>query len=273
MVQTEDAHPAPAPPPVPAPTAAAPRKHATTRSYFLDLQGLLIYPEFRALVCTTCQASFDPKKALRHFSNHPTRNKVTDMQKRLLEDIAVAFPPGVLYPPLLPETPVPPFAHLKPPESHRYQCVGCLKFYKFDSIPTHTCSGNLQPRQMTGPFHTQCFSRDQHFRVTAPSVAQPAINTHKEQFDRQQAEIPPTPITISVPENHRIVQLFLQRERWLEHVADLPAQLLVDVCHLDIKDETLPGLVQHVERHLVDSHQNIVSHAFSRIIGKRPATE
>lgn len=124
-----------------------------------------------------------------------------------------------------------------------------------------------------GPHLTQWFTLNVFFQVSLRATPATQAPAHYAQYQRQLAALPAIPVTVSVPDNHRVIQQFLKKALWLEHVEGLPAALIVQLYALDPRDRLFPALLKHVERYLLDSQNKINNYYFQRVIGQRPKTE
>lgn len=253
----------------------------TLTTSMLDSLGLIINKRYRTLICVTCGYSIDHNQVLPHFK--AKHDYHTEISEHFATHIDAVFPLGLVYPPEPPKAPVPVVGGLLVPDDGRSECDACHKWYG-GSFRRHKCIAN--PAQASsssaeknsrgnpvGPHPTQWFTLYQFFQVTRPESLVVEPMGHYVQYQRQLAAIPKEPLTVTVPDNHRVIQQFLKKEKWLPHVENRPAALLVQLYELAPQDVTFPALLKHVERYMLDSQNNINNFFFKRVIGHRPRTE
>lgn len=145
----------------------------------------------------------------------------------------------------------------------------------------HECTpGRANPpgRRISAVSSVQCFSNSntgssaRKFTVHVPPPSEPPISILA-QYQQQHVSRPQLPVQISLPDNHRILNQFLNKEGWIQHIEGLPAARLVNLYQITLKDMQFPKLARHIEWYLLNIQSNLNSYHARRLISTRPSTE
>lgn len=259
----------------------------TVTSPFLDRLGFIINSDHHTLICMTCRISVDHRMIHPHFrvKRHNSHNPKPDIQQQLDTEILQVYPQGLVYPPAVPSEPVDIIYGLAPPLHDFVRCSECTRWFKSkasssSSFRLHQCTkGQPNPhhREQSEPASVQCFSHTSapgaiKFAVRIPTAPQPLISILA-QYQQQCANRPLPPSRISLPENHRVLNQFLNKEGWIQCVDGLLPARIFELFQVTLKDAQFPSLSRHIERYLLDVQNSITSYHARRLISTRPSTE
>lgn len=258
----------------------SPSETLTTKS--LDRLGLIINRVHRTLICMACHVSVNHYATKAHFSSpkHKGHKVTPEDLESLAREIVDAFPAGLVYPPVVPAAPVDAVFGLKATRVDYLLCSNCQRWFKGPdpaSFHKHACDPRTAnpPRNISQTSPVQQFLAPQNsakFPVRLPAASEPVLSVF-DQYQQQRARRPVKEVRISIPENHRLMHQFLDKEGWLEHLKKQSPVALNELHKITLKDLRFPNLARHVERYLLDLQKKKPSTHVRRLIGTRPNTE
>ena len=86
----------------------------------------------------------------------------------------------------------------------------------------------------------------------------------------QQSASPTLPSAMSVPDNYRILDQFLDKEGFLEHVQHLDPLFTQSLINIRADDSRMPNLAKHVQAYLEDLQASLTDYYAKRLISTRP---
>ena len=235
-----------------------------------------------------CGCSIDHRKIRAHFLSE---HKNVKLPRDVDANFSIMFAKeriNLIYPPRPPPHPIPPIYGLRKPIPSYRICNNCKRGFKGRDVDnpsapvsrafdTHVCvPGTPNPPSRTYfESHVQAFessSRSPFFPVLSLT---PIVRT-RDAWTAYQVLMqsrPSTNQTVSVPDNYRVVEQFLRKEGWIEHVHGLEPAQLKTLIHLTRDDPLLPNLVDHCEAYLHHHQTNLKSYYARRLISTRPSAE
>lgn len=255
----------------------------TITNQCFDALGVIINRVHRTLICMACRVSVDPQRTEAHFRSpkHKSHKVTRQHLEDLAHEIGVAFPLGLVHPPLIPAGTVDAVFGLQAESVDHFLCSHCRRWFKGPdekgSFRKHICVAGLAnpTREIAQTSPVQQFLAAQtspKFPVRLPIAPEPVLSTFA-QYEQQRARRPVKKVAVSLPENHRVLHQFLERERWIEHLDKKSPAELSKLHQITLKDLQFPNLARHVERYLLDLQKSRPSTHIRRLIGTRPNTE
>jgi hypothetical protein len=191
----------------------------------------------------------------------------------------------LVYPPVPPTVPVDAIYGLKSPLPKYRVCTSCHRGYKgldpsdlsappSKAFKVHHCvPGQTNPSDRTWiESDVQVFDKRPHsahfaVKATLPATVQSNLWT---KYQQQMKSHPSPAGKLSVPHNFRVLDQFLHKEGWLQHVEDKPKDTLRALIALSAQDAQLPNLVKHCEAYLHHHQNTLHSYHARRLISTRP---
>lgn len=271
--------------PPPGNTAQSNRPRDTFTNEMLTTYGLIINTVHHILICMQCGCSISHLRVRAHFLlEHSGLKLPQDLDSQFATMLATEYP-HLVYPPNPPTLPVHSLYGLKPPLALYRVCHICHRGYKGrhadnPSLPASKAFGahNCVPGQPNPPDRTwfesdvQIFDRRPHshyFAVTSP----PPITVPPNPWTLYEARMNSRPKKEgkqSVPNNFRVLDQFLRKEGWLQHIEGHDVVKLRNLIALDTEDAQLPNLVKHCEAYLHHHQSALQSYHARRLISTRP---
>lgn len=235
--------------------------------------GLIVNTVFKTLICIECQISIDHTNPglSQHFrSHHPHRKpRPHNLSEQLAKGLEEEYS-ALIYPPTPPESAVDPIYGLHPPLLNYEICQTCKKGYQGEpsqSFRKHPCE---KERSKGVPSAVQRFTLStSYFAVNTLVPPPPPLDAWNIYSDKM-SNRPKAPIEMSVPQNYRILDQFLKKERWVEHVEGLDPSSLRSLIIIRPSDRLAPGLAKHCEAFLQHYQDALQSYSACRLIGTRP---
>jgi hypothetical protein len=232
-----------------------------------------------------CHCSIDHRKIRAHFVSHHRGVKLPrDIDNTFANMLAKDYP-TLVYPPRPPTQAVRPIYGLRKPLPSYRVCTNCHRGFKgvdhndpklnaSKAFEKHVCVPGQPnpPKRAFFQSHVQAFeasTRSPFFPVLSPTpTVQPpnpwtsylsAINSRPSRLQ-----------TMSVPDNYRVLDQFLQKEGWLAHVEGLDPVKLQALISLSQNDPLVPNLVKHCAAYMHHHQETLTSYYAKRLISTRP---
>ena len=94
-----------------------------------------------------------------------------------------------------------------------------------------------------------------------------------QEYQSMKASRAPSASSASIPDDYRVLNQFLQKERWLEHVQGVDGSVAMEICSCPAKDPVFGSLPRRVHAFLAKYQGKSNSYFLQRIIGTRPDAE
>jgi hypothetical protein len=246
----------------------------------LDRYGLIINTVHQCLVCVECGAVIDHRKVRPHVvKEHKQLKPPKDLDETLERTLTEWFP-KLTYPPKHPTVSVVALYGLKDAVGGYGVCDVCHKGYKVTdgsgAFRKHTCHPG-KPNETVRKWKESWVQRFET-NTRSPFFAVHSSNDeggqeevdHWENYRKEIGKRPKRSTEMCVPENYRVLDQFLHKEQWLQHVQGLDAQKLKKLVTLTSKDPDYPMLGRHCEAYLRHHQSTLHSYHARRLISTRP---
>jgi hypothetical protein len=249
----------------------------------LNSNGLIINTLHNTLICMECGCSINHMHVREHFiGRHKAMKPSKDLNASFQRMLAADYP-HLVYPPAAPVRPVRVIYGLKPPLDQYLVCSSCHRGYKKGQSPVasafskHVClAGQPNPRDRKG-VESMVQTFEQHTRSPYFSV-HPTTETVLDvgawaAYKEDMAKRPPPSTAMAVPDNYRVLEQFLRKEEWVQHIRDVDPRKLKGLIAVDPNDGRLPKLAQHCRAYLQCHQDSLQSYHARRLISTRPSAE
>jgi hypothetical protein len=248
----------------------------------LDRYGLIINTVHHCLVCVECGCVVDHGKLRTHVMKlHKELNPPKDMDVTMGAMLAECYP-KLLYPPKHPTKPVLAIYGLVNAVDGYGVCVRCHKGYKIEegkgsnAFSKHVCmegmvntAGRTWVVSQVQRFENN--TRSPYFAVYTEDERLPIeLDDSWGKYQEEMAKRPKPSSNMSVPENYRVLDQFLHKEQWLEHVKGFDAEKLTILVAATSNDPDFPKLGGHCEAYLRHHQNTLNSYHARRLISTRP---
>jgi hypothetical protein len=235
------------------------------------------------VICLQCKSIFNPAKTSEHVVKyHKDVNPDSCLQAQF-NSIVLADYPNLTFSPDHPKTPVPYVRGLDLKTELQF-CPICSCGFSKDpgknitemlcSFRKHSCGGsNLQLRRTFVVMAGQCFGKTFSWFVIT-SIPIPAIPSSLwSLYQAKMAVQPSVSEAVSIPQNYHVLDQFLHKERWLEHVSAVNVSTAMDLVSYSLKDPKFGGLHRRIHAFLAELQSKTRSYSLRRLIGTRLTSE
>jgi hypothetical protein len=267
------------------PLALANAGQDTVSNEFLQRYGWVINTTHHILICLECESVIDPNRPRSHIIKYHGESKPPlDLDTSFHREVGVNYP-LLTAKPFRPHGVVSPIFGLKLPRSNFQQCQTCCRPFQgkdgtdnrtpSDAFRVHRCFTD-EPNPSDRSFSITSVQRFSHQRPYAwfpvdDIMPDPIVSPPWTAYQAQMAARANIENKVSIPDNHRILHQFIQREHWLEHVSGKNYKRLMDLVEVSIKDEAMPLLQKHIHAFLAHYQSRIKNHYIRRLLGTRPS--
>ena len=256
----------------------------TPAQEFLQRNGWRVDINHNVLICLECKSIINPDRVRDHVMSFH-REVHPDRQLQAQFTAACGLQYGTLtFNPAHPLDPVPVIEGLKLQKDMQI-CSVCKRGFGCDkdrdqrqesrSFKKHVCKKgeengergfSLWPAQKFG----QNFS---WFAVNAENHPPVPPRDIWQEYQSMKASRAPSASSASIPDDYRVLNQFLQKERWLEHVQGVDGSVAMEICSCPAKDPVFGSLPRRVHAFLAKYQGKSNSYFLQRIIGTRPDAE
>jgi hypothetical protein len=254
------------------------------RQEFLVKNGWRIDTDHNVLICLQCTHILNPVKVWEHvMDSHREVQPDHSLQNQLKEACGLQYP-LLTFTPAHPLHPVPVIAGLKIQENMQI-CSACKWGYGCDKggdasqasrlFRKHVCKkGEDNPEQEFVILLAQRFGQNfSWFAVIMGNVTPPGRTDIWDEYQSRKALGVPCGIVPSIPDDYRVLNQFLQKECWLEHVKGLDASVAAELCLCSVKHVVFGSLPHRVHAFLAKYQGKTNSYFLQQLIGTRPSSE
>lgn len=251
---------------------------------FLDRNGWHVDESQNIIICLQCNSIINPADVRGHVMKHHKDVRPDRLLQVQFDQTVKSRYPHLTWKPARPTTAVPQIAGLQMLESCQI-CSICSRGFGIDvdrgaekesrSFKKHICQKgveNLSRSFSIGPAqrfmsHLSWFPVFQKDPV-ASTKATPWTLYRSAMSAREEC-----PMMVSIPEDYRVLNQFLHKERWLDHVKGLEVKFAIEATAYSTKDKMFSGLHRRIHAFLALVQSRIHSYTLRRFIGTRPASE
>jgi hypothetical protein len=263
-----------------------PIEHADSRTpaqKFLEKNGWRVDDDQDVLICLQCRCIMNPEKVREHVMDfHPEVKPDRQLQAQFIAVCGLRYN-ALTFHPAHPLGPVRVIPGLKLQERVQI-CSVCKRGFGCDkdrdprhmsrSFRKHACKrGEENGEREFSVCPAQRFGQNFSWFAVIPDDDQPIpLQDIWHEYQSKQASRTSSNAA-SIPDNYRVLNQFLQKERWLEHVRGLDGSVAIELCSCSTKDAVFGSLPHRVHAFLAKYQAKSNSHFLQRLIGTRPGTE
>jgi hypothetical protein len=252
---------------------------------FLEKNGWRVDDDQSVLICLQCGCIINPEKVREHVMDfHPEVKPERHLQARFMAACGVRYN-TLTFHPAHPLSPVRVIAGLKLQESMQI-CSFCNRGFGCDkdrdprhmsrSFRKHTCKrGEENGDRGFSVCPAQRFGQNFSWFAVIPDGDQPIPleDIWHEYQSKQASRTSPSSNAASIPDDYRVLNQFLLKERWLEHVRGLDGSVAIELSSCSTKDAVFGSLPHRIHAFLAKYQAKSNSHFLQRLIGIRPGAE
>jgi hypothetical protein len=251
---------------------------------FLRKNGWRVDVERHVLICLQCKSIMNPARVREHvmeFHREVKPDRRLQAQFKavcgLQYDMLTSHPAHPLHP-------VPVVCGLKLQE-YTQICSVCKRGFGGDrdrdvsheskSFKKHICKkGEEAVERGFSVVPAQRFGQNfSWFAVILDEKIPSAPRNVWQEYQSRRASRRSSGTAASIPDDYRVLNQFLRKERWLEHVKGLDASVAIELCSCSSKDAVFGSLPRRVHAFLAKYQGRSSSYFLRRLIGIRPGVE
>ena len=264
--------------------ALHPSDRRTLSEDFFRRNGWRVDAERGLLICLQCKSIMNPARVREHVMEF---HREVKPDRHLQAQFKAACGPQydmLTSHPAHPLHPVPFISGLKLQECTQI-CSVCKRGFGGDrdrdvsheskSFKKHICKkGEEAVERGFSVIPAQRFGQNfSWFAVILDENVGPTPSNVWQEYQTRRASRRSTGTAASIPDDYRVLNQFLRKERWLEHVKGLDASVALELCSCSSKDEVFGSLPRRVHAFLEKYQGRSSSYFLQRLIGIRPGVE